>query len=248
MLDSTEFKNWLESKGKTLFCSGIPGAGKTVLSAIVVDHLCGKFGQDSSIGIAWLFCEYHRHNEQTLEHLLSSLLKQLLKQQTTLPNCVTELYELHQRRTTRPSINDIAKLLKSATATLSRVFFIVDALDECQLTDGCQMDFISNLFTFQDGAKTNIFATSRHIDSIQSKFSGCVSLEIKAADEDIRMYLRGQRRRFTQDMVNDELQARIESKVVKASANMYVTLRDSVWLDYNFLSGLQGFASGLSHE
>ncbi|KID94494.1 Nucleoside phosphorylase, partial [Metarhizium majus ARSEF 297] len=214
MLDSTEFKNWLESKGKTLFCSGIPGAGKTVLSAIVVDHLCGKFGQDSSIGIAWLFCEYHRHNEQTLEHLLSSLLKQLLKQQTTLPNCVTELYELHQRRTTRPSINDIAK---------------PDIL--------------------RDGAKMNIFATSRHIDSIQSKFSGCVSLEIKAADEDIRMYLRGQRRRFTQDMVNDELQARIESKVVKASANMVLlaafhmnrlvelkTSQDMI----NFLESIQG--------
>ncbi|EFY95807.2 ankyrin repeat-containing protein [Metarhizium robertsii ARSEF 23] len=222
LLDSTEFENWLERKGQTLFCSGIPGAGKTVLSAIVVDHLCRKFGNDSSIGIAWLFCEYHRHNEQTLEHLLSSLLKQLLKQQTTLPNCVTELYESHQRRTTRPSIDDIVKLLQSSTATLSRIFVIVDALDECQTTEGCQMDFISKLFTFKDGVKANIFATSRHIDRIQSKFSRCISLEIKATDEDIRMYLKGQRRRFSPDMVSDELQARIESKVIEASADMFL--------------------------
>ncbi|KID69235.1 Ankyrin repeat-containing domain protein, partial [Metarhizium hybridum] len=222
LLDSTKFENWLESKGQTLFCSGIPGAGKTVLSAIVVDHLCRKFGNDSSIGIAWLFCEYHRHNEQTLEHLLSSLLKQLLKQQTTLPNCVTELYESHQRRTTRPSIDDIVELLQSSTATLSRIFVIVDALDECQTTEGCQMDFISELFTFKDGVKANLFATSRHIDRIQRKFSRCISLEIKATDEDIRMYLKGQRRRFSQDMVSDELQARIESKVIKASENMFL--------------------------
>ncbi|KAK8914813.1 Ankyrin repeat and KH domain-containing protein mask [Metarhizium anisopliae] len=222
LLDSTEFENWLESKGQTLFCSGIPGAGKTVLSAIVVDHLCRKFGNDSSIGIAWLFCEYHRHNEQTLEHLLSSLLKQLLKQQTTLPNCVTELYESHQRRTTRPSIDDIVKLLQSSTANLSRIFVIVDALDECQTTEGCQMDFISELLTFKDGVKANLFATSRHIDRIQRKFSRCISLEIKATDEDIRMYLKGQRRRFSQDMVSDELQARIESKVIKASENMFL--------------------------
>ncbi|KID74307.1 uncharacterized protein G6M90_00g082770 [Metarhizium brunneum] len=222
LLDSTEFKNWLESKGETLFCSGIPGAGKTVLSAIVIDHLCGKFGQDSSIGIAWLFCEYDRHDEQTLEHLLLSLLKQLLKQQTTLPNCVTELYELHQRRTTRPSINDIVKLLQSSTATLSRIFVIVDALDECQTTGGCQMDFISVLFTFKDVVKANIFATSRHIDRIQKRFRGCISLEVKAKAEDIRMYLRGQKRRFTQGLVNDELQARIESKVIQASESMFL--------------------------
>lgn len=214
----------------------------------MVDHLCRKFGNDSSIGIAWLFCEYHRHNEQTLEHLLSSLLKQLLKQQTTLPNCVTELYESHQRRTTRPSIDDIVELLQSSTATLSRIFVIVDALDECQTTEGCQMDFISELFTFKDGVKANLFATSRHIDRIQRKFSRCISLEIKATDEDIRMYLKGQRRRFSQDMVSDELQARIESKVIKASENMYVTLRDSAWLNDNLLSGLQVFASGLPHE
>ncbi|KID86739.1 Nucleoside phosphorylase domain protein [Metarhizium guizhouense ARSEF 977] len=222
LLDSIEFQNWLESKGQTLFCSGIPGAGKTVLSALVVDHLYRKFEGDSSIGIACLFCEYHRHNEQTLEHLLLSLLKQLSQQQTPLPDCVTKLHELHQKRTTRPSIDDIAKILQSATATLSRVFLIVDALDECQMTEGCQVDFISGLFTFKHVVKANIFATSRHIHRIQKKFRGCISLEIKAKVEDIRMYLRGQRRRFTQGLVNDELQARIESKVIKASKNMFL--------------------------
>lgn len=110
------------------------------------------------------------------------------------------------------------------------------------------MDFISELLTFKDGVKANLFATSRHIDRIQRKFSRCISLEIKATDEDIRMYLKGQRRRFSQDMVSDELQARIESKVIKASENMYVTLRDSAWLNDNLLSGLQVFASGLPHE
>lgn len=193
----------------------------------MVDHLYRKFEGVSSIGIACLFCEYHRHNEQTLEHLLLSLLKQLSQQQTPLPDCVTKLYELHQRRTTRPSIDDIAKILQSATATLSRVFFIVDALDECQMTEGCQMDLISVLFTFKDVVKANIFATSRHIDRIQNEFRGCISLEVEAKAEDIRMYLRGQKRRFTQGLVNDELQARIESKVIKASESMYVALRDS---------------------
>ncbi|KAK9442241.1 Ankyrin repeat-containing domain protein [Metarhizium brunneum] len=84
------------------------------------------------------------------------------------------------------------------------------------------MDLISVLFTFQDVVKANIFATSRHIDRIQKKFRGCISLEVEAKAEDIRMYLRGQRRRFTQGLVNDELQARIESKVIKASESMFL--------------------------
>src|SRR5262245_58071509 len=38
-LESPEFANWLREPGSTLFCPGIPGAGKTMLAAITIDHL-----------------------------------------------------------------------------------------------------------------------------------------------------------------------------------------------------------------
>jgi hypothetical protein len=39
VLDSAEFKKWLDGPDKTLFCPGIPGAGKTMMAAIAIDHL-----------------------------------------------------------------------------------------------------------------------------------------------------------------------------------------------------------------
>ncbi|KAJ6014429.1 hypothetical protein N7540_009020 [Penicillium herquei] len=37
MLDSPQFQDWYQGKGKTLLCQGIPGAGKTIMAAIVND-------------------------------------------------------------------------------------------------------------------------------------------------------------------------------------------------------------------
>ena len=39
-VDSPEFKRWLQGSDKTLFCPGIPGAGKTMMAAITIDHIC----------------------------------------------------------------------------------------------------------------------------------------------------------------------------------------------------------------
>ncbi|RFU23916.1 hypothetical protein B7463_g12423, partial [Scytalidium lignicola] len=42
-----------EGTGQTLFCPGIPGAGKTMSVATVIDKLYDEFRDDSSIGIAY---------------------------------------------------------------------------------------------------------------------------------------------------------------------------------------------------
>jgi Cdc6-like AAA superfamily ATPase len=55
LLYTTEFNTWLNQRNKTLFCSGIPGAGKTILTSIVVDHVLSKFRADLDVGIAYLY-------------------------------------------------------------------------------------------------------------------------------------------------------------------------------------------------
>src|ERR1700686_5109446 len=51
LLDSGKFQAWVENKKQTLFCPGIPGAGKTILTSIVVDQLMTRFENDKTIGI-----------------------------------------------------------------------------------------------------------------------------------------------------------------------------------------------------
>jgi hypothetical protein len=70
LLDSKEFLTWLNQSEQTLFCPGIPGAGKTMVTSIVVDHLWTRFQKDASIGIAYLYYNFRRQEEQKPTDLL----------------------------------------------------------------------------------------------------------------------------------------------------------------------------------
>ncbi|KAH8727136.1 hypothetical protein GQ44DRAFT_128599 [Phaeosphaeriaceae sp. PMI808] len=112
LLDSAEFKNWLETKNQTLFCPGIPGAGKTILTSIVVEELSTRFQDESSNVVTYIYCNFKRQNEQTLEDLLASVLKQLAQARPSLPPSVRSLYNLCRSKKTRPSIDDISTVLQ----------------------------------------------------------------------------------------------------------------------------------------
>jgi hypothetical protein len=78
LLATAEYQTWQNTDKQTLFCPGIPGAGKTILTSIVVDDLMTRFQNDLTIGIAYIYCNFRRKDEQKINDLLASLLKQLL--------------------------------------------------------------------------------------------------------------------------------------------------------------------------
>ncbi|KAL7791573.1 ankyrin repeat-containing domain protein [Trichoderma ceciliae] len=51
-LKSEEVQNWLATSRQTLFCQGIPGAGKTFQTAILVNHLVERFQQYDTVELA----------------------------------------------------------------------------------------------------------------------------------------------------------------------------------------------------
>jgi hypothetical protein len=81
LLNSSKFTLWLNGTQDTLFCPGIPGSGKTIMTSIVIDYLWETFPEktfpDHKVGIAFLYCNYGRRKEQQAINLLSALLKQL---------------------------------------------------------------------------------------------------------------------------------------------------------------------------
>ena len=208
LLDSKEFKKWasiqdqdsqkqdsqerIDQSELTLFCPGIPGAGKTVITSIVVDNLYNRFSDDPKIGIAYIYCNFRRQDEQKAGDLLASLLKQLAQGRSSLPDSVKSLYDSHKARRTRPLFDEISRALLSVAVIYSRVFIIVDALDECQASDGCRTRFLSEIFSLQSKCRLNIFATSRFMPEVTEKFHGSTTFEIRARDEDVRNYLDSQ--------------------------------------------------------
>lgn len=223
LLDSAQYKAWVLTSQQTLFCPGIPGAGKTILTSIVIDHLSGRFQNDAGIGIAYIYFNYKQNiNKQNVYNLLSSLLKQLSQERPSLPDSVKALHDQHGNKRTQPSIDELSRALQSIAAMYSRVFIIVDALDECQASDGCRARFLSEIFTLQAKTGANLFTTSRHISNIEKEFEGSTILEIRASEEDVRRYLNDHVLRLPGFVTRSpELQEEIKAAIVKAVDGMY---------------------------
>jgi hypothetical protein len=223
LLDSVDYQSWLKSNKQTLFCPGILGAGKTILTSIVVDDLSTRLSGDSSIGIGYIYCNFRRKDEQKIDDLLASLLKQLSKGQSSLPGSVQSLYDKYQHQQKRPSLDEIESTLQSAAKLYSRVFVIIDALDECQSSDHYRQRFLSKLFNLQTTSGANIFATSRFIDEITSTFDGSMTLEIWASKNDIKSYWEDHKGGLPSVVQGSrELQEEIKTGISEAVDGMYV--------------------------
>lgn len=120
LLDIKEYQTWSQTAKETLFCPGMPGAGKTILAATVIDDLTRRFQNDgdADVGIAYIYCNFMRQSEQTVDRLLASLLKQLCQTRPPLPDCLKDLYEHHQHRRTRPSFTEISNKIRSVASCI----------------------------------------------------------------------------------------------------------------------------------
>ena len=221
-LGSAQYQNWRSLERQTLFCKGIPGSGKTMIAAIVVDNLNTAFLQDQSIGLAYLYCAFDRQIEQTIQNLLASLIKQLSKGQPSLPDGVKELFYKHERHNTRPSFDELSETFLAVTSMHKKVFIVVDALDECQSSDGRLRQLLSEIFALQSKANINFLATSRPIPEIENQFTACITQTILASEEDIRSYIAGHIDRLPEFVIEDlALQEEIKVKIIEAAVGMY---------------------------
>ena len=222
LLNSNEFQKWVGQSKQTLFCPGIPGAGKTMITSIIVEHLWTQFRNDSSIGIAYVYCNFRRQQEQKPADLLINLLKQLVQERPFIPDTVKSLYERNAKKGTRPSCDEISKVLHSVVTDYSRAFIIFDALDECQVSNGNLRSLLLEISNLQATSEANLFATSRFIPEIIKEFEGSLLLEIYASDEDVQRYLDGHMSQLPSFVLRSlDLQEEVMTKIIKAVDGMY---------------------------
>lgn len=221
LLDSKEFQAWVKTSKQTLFCPGIPGAGKTILTSIVVQNLFARFKNEQGVGIAYVYCNFRLQDEQRAQDLLASLLKQLTQKQSSLPEAVKSLYKNHKDGT-RLSFDEVSRTLHTVAALYSRVFIIVDALDECQPSNN-RSRFLTEILALQSKCGANIFTTSRFIPEITSRFRDSKLVEIRASNADVERYLQGHMGHLPSFVRrNQQLQDEIKIKISESVDGMYV--------------------------
>ncbi|EGN97633.1 hypothetical protein SERLA73DRAFT_30563, partial [Serpula lacrymans var. lacrymans S7.3] len=185
-LNDPKFKDWQCGEVKTLWCPGIPGVGKTVLSSFIIDHLI-KHHRSHDVAVLFIYCNYKEQAQQSVSHLVASLLKQLVQDFPPTFHRVQSQYESRQEQRLSPTLEDVHSTLLAEIKTFSQVFIVVDALDEIAKDDGSHLD----LLTLLQSLGCNLLVTSRDMDSIGRALHDVHRMDIHAHDDDMRMYIEG---------------------------------------------------------
>ncbi|KAJ7453546.1 hypothetical protein B0H11DRAFT_2245368 [Mycena galericulata] len=217
LLEESTFSRWKSGTGKILWCRGTPGVGKTVLASIVVDHLTDI----ENVGVAAIYLNHKETDMQSPSNLLASLWRQFIFQKSLSP-AVKELYEKHHERRTTPSVTEIRTILRSTISEYSRVYVVVDALDEYPQD---QRDtLLRHLLELQP--LVNLLFMSRPHIKIDHVIPDLEILEIRATDHDIRRHIDAQivkSSRLSKHIQNyPGLREEIEQTIIQRSDGMFL--------------------------
>ncbi|KAJ2987542.1 hypothetical protein NUW58_g4448 [Xylaria curta] len=144
------------SQCRLLWITGSAGTGKTMLLMGIIDELQRQF---SSLAprLSYFFCQATRINLNNATNALRSLIWMLLFQQPHLIKHIQPDYD-HMGRAlfeNEDAFNALDSIFESMLEdpSLSPVYFIIDALDECEKGLDLLLRLISKSFTLSDRVK-----------------------------------------------------------------------------------------------
>ncbi|KAK3054234.1 hypothetical protein LTS18_012024, partial [Coniosporium uncinatum] len=122
-LKSAQYTSWVQRQDKTLFCPGIPGAGKTMMAVIAMNDLCRSTPSDK-VGVAYVYL---------------------------LPACRTpQAAGAGPADDCRACDPTIFAALQAVYATYTAVYIVVDALDEGSDLNGERSRLLVELRALQE--------------------------------------------------------------------------------------------------
>ncbi|PKY07006.1 purine and uridine phosphorylase, partial [Aspergillus campestris IBT 28561] len=227
LLETEQFRSWVDGS-QILFCPGLPGAGKTVMTSIVVDHLQQQFLDTPAVGIAYFFCNFSQQSIITEDTFMACLLKQLVQSMPQIPGAIREYFARYrENKRRRPQLDDIYQWVNLVASQLSRIYIMIDALDECEAE--VRTSILSQIFDLQSNCRLSLFATSRLVPDITSQFEQYPWLEIRAHPDDVKSYLSGQIAKLRPFVRKDaNLRELIIESIAKAIDGMFLLAKLSI--------------------
>jgi hypothetical protein len=186
-----EFTTWMQGSNLHLWLSGIPGAGKTILSSLIIQQCLNQATDDRAV--AFFYCDYKNIRSQDVVQILSSLTSQLARQHEScfqlLKDYDNELRPQHQLRRS-PEVEELIDLLRKMSNYFEDVRLIVDGLDECNEQAGEVARKLKSLGS--DHAVISMCFLSRDELDIRTELDSLMfgHIEIAAHTEDVEHYVR----------------------------------------------------------
>ncbi|KAF8465389.1 hypothetical protein BDZ91DRAFT_783371 [Kalaharituber pfeilii] len=137
LYEMEEYKEWIQScHSSILWCHGIPGSGKSVLSTSVVKHLLDTCVQHATIGsgktfIGYFFCTFSDPRSLKFEEIIRSLIKQILSVFHGSAEFEEYLARFFDQCNNLPSMDLWQDLFIRTCRLPNYVYLILDGIDEC---------------------------------------------------------------------------------------------------------------------
>lgn len=235
LFDHPQFKKWFDPVSRyvplLLWLNGKPGAGKSVLSSMIIDEAKkNALTQNPQPTVLYFYCKSGVEEKDNFCAIGRSLLLQLLEPDSpVLDHMHTAFRSAKTKDTILRTKHLIEELLEKALLACPSAYIILDGIDECQLEErqpviewfktfvtkklppGCE-DQVRVLFVSQDDMR------ARH------DFSGISSLAIKVEDNkgDMELFAKGKANEIQQKFsVPDEIRDTIATKVPQSSDGEY---------------------------
>ncbi|KAL0630785.1 hypothetical protein Q9L58_010363, partial [Maublancomyces gigas] len=232
LFDCSEFQEWDQADVSSgLWIHGIPGSGKTILAAGVVEHLCEiPRAATAKTSISYFFCDFNDRISREPQTILRSLTRQILNAFDETPEIGETLKSMFNSHN-EPRIKELSALLASVSQLPTTAYLILDGLDECQDSDRRQL-----LKSFTDlirGGKglIKIIIASRWMNLLKSLDSfSQISLESANNSADIGHFVRG----IIDEKIEDETIAITQPSMAEEIKQTLIRKSDGMFLWVKF--------------
>ncbi|KAM0707280.1 hypothetical protein Q7P35_005518 [Cladosporium inversicolor] len=224
LLKSKQYQSWKTGAVSHLWINGKAGCGKTVLCSTAIEDIRAASEQDAATAFAFFYFSFSDERKQSDSDLLRSLVAQLGWREPGL-SMLRQAYGDAKRSV--PGPDELEKIFLASTRSCSKVYLLVDALDECPEDHDTRQSLLARIERLtQDAPNLRVLATSRELDRIRKSMEALsaepLRVTTRAVDDDIQLYLA---REISRDRslceLSPEMRTLIESTIASQADGMF---------------------------
>ncbi|KAK3395214.1 hypothetical protein B0H63DRAFT_427281 [Podospora didyma] len=245
-LQSGDFTNWERGPNSFLWVIGKPGAGKSVLSSTVIQHLEESHKTDPYTAVVYFYIRGVVKDTCNINNLTRSLVTQLFGCRPDTPKSLLELGD-YRLTSGAPPQEKLEEALRSAAQDFTRTYIVIDGVDECPNSgdygsgQGQRRVLLELLETIQQWGLDNVhlLVTSRReqdigdameklVESPQAQvFDLATTHNLASVSEDIGLFIDEEFGKGIFKRVSAELKAKVKTKLLNKAGGVfhYVSLQ-----------------------
>ncbi|TFK20488.1 ankyrin [Coprinopsis marcescibilis] len=217
--DDPKIVDWLGGVLGVLWGVGMPGAGKTVLASIIIDHLLQKAKANKRICVAFAFSRYT--DQFTGDKVLGGLLRQVVQDHPSTLAFVKPMYDYHHQRKTRPSQKELLDVIRAIfnSDLFDEKFCALDGLDEA--FEDTQVDVLDALAELP----ANLLLMSRPLPLLKDRVPDAMFIDIILHEADIIQmieYKIGRMPRLRNLLEKGDWKEKVVKAVLERSSGMFL--------------------------